>query len=113
MNLERLLDLTQCPTPGVSDVPCGGKLALGIQSLVCQRCGSTYDFSQRYDIPAFAPRTDEELAMDKYEDPRQRLAEGYVGQWAYGYLFLKRGEAEGFYRTINELGFSAPLPRDG
>lgn len=110
--MQRLLDLTRCSTRDTTGASCMGQLAQGTQSLVCQRCGSEYGFLQSYDIPAFAPRTDEELKADKYEDTRQRLAEGYVGQWAYGYLFLKQGAAEGFYRTINELGFSAPLPQD-
>ncbi len=119
MSMQRLLDLARCPTRDTSGAPCMGKLAQGTQSLVCQRCGSEYGFSQPeygfsrpYDIPTFAPRPDEERAKDKYEDPGQRLAEGYVGQWAFGYLFLKQGASEGFYRTINELGFSAPLPQD-
>jgi ubiquinone/menaquinone biosynthesis C-methylase UbiE len=73
----------------------------------------TFALSEPYRIPVFAPRTPEDLAADKYEDTKQRLAEGYTAQWAYGYLFLKRGESEGFYRTINELGFSAPRPQDG
>jgi ubiquinone/menaquinone biosynthesis C-methylase UbiE len=62
---------------------------------------------QPHAIPSFAPRSADDLAADKYEDRKQRYAEGYVAEWAFGYLFLKRGEAEGFYRTINELGFTA------
>lgn len=90
-----------------------GKLVQADEALTCLECGMSYALSEPYRIPFFAPRTPEDIAVDKYEDTKQRLAEGYTALWAYGYLFLKRGESEGFYRTLNELGFALAAPAGG
>ena len=113
LDWERFLSLARCPAPGEPGDRCAGLLERRQHTLVCQTCAMTYALDDTTDMPIFAPRTLADLAADKYEDPTQRIVEGYVGLWAYGYLFIHRGEAEGFYRTITELGFSTPLAVDG
>lgn len=113
MDWDRFLALARCPAPHQVNGPCRGELHLRDGEVVCRMCAATYTLEPQTGVPYFAPRTTEDLAADKYEDPAQRLAEGYMGLWAYGYLFVGRGESEGFYRTMNELGFSTRLAVDG
>ena len=100
LDWERFLSLARCPAPREPGDVCGGMLELRQRTLVCQTCAMNYALDDATDMPILAPRTLADLAADKYEDPTQRLVEGYMGLWAYGYLFIHRGEAEGFYLSL-------------
>jgi SAM-dependent methyltransferase len=113
MDWSKFLEIARCPAVLEGELPCQGELELGPFGLKCRKCTSSFKRNARFGFPIFAPRSDEEKKEDKYEDPEQRFAERYAGLWAFGYLFLRRGEAEGFYRTINELAFTTPLNRYG
>lgn len=109
MDWQRFLTLARCPAPLESDQLCLGTLEQSDAGLTCTTCSQTYSVDAELDIPSFAPRSEEEIKEDKYEDPKQRYAEKYLGLWAFGYHFLQRGETEGFYRALNDLAFETPL----
>jgi ubiquinone/menaquinone biosynthesis C-methylase UbiE len=69
----------------------------------CLACAQKYVCSQQAPIPELIIRSSEEARADRYEDSQNRHAEHYAGLWAFGYYFLRRGEAEGLYRTVHEL----------
>jgi SAM-dependent methyltransferase len=72
-------------------------------------CATAYPPNGRFGFPRLLVRSAKEAKEDRYEDPKNRHAERYGGLWAFGYHFLGRGEAEGFYRTLSELVLSIPF----
>lgn len=112
MDWSSFLEVARCPGRPAEPI-CGGELERTESGLRCRQCFASYGLNPMYGFPLFAPRSEEEKKGDKYEDPSQRLAEEYLGLWAFGYLFLGRGEAEGFYRAINELAVTLPLAKEG
>lgn len=113
MDSSKFLGLARCAAPFDGSLPCQGELEQGHASLICRKCSYSYKLNSHFGFPILAPRSDEEMQADRYEDPKNRHAEDYGAIWAFGYYFLQRGEAEGFYRTINELIFTTPLKEDG
>ncbi len=113
MNWSRFVTLARCPAIDSIGEQCAGRLEYDGSTISCSQCSKAYPTNATWGFPLFAAQSQEEKQHSKYEDPHQRLAERYVALWAFGYEFLRRGDAEGFYRTINELGFSTPLTRDG
>ncbi len=109
MNWSAFLDLVRCPNIRKGHEVCRGMVERDGDEIVCRRCGHKYTSPSQENIPALIIRSEEEEQSDRYEDPKNRHAEHYAGLWAYGYYTLKRGDAEGLYRTMNELAM-AVLP---
>jgi ubiquinone/menaquinone biosynthesis C-methylase UbiE len=111
MDWLKFLELARCPSP-LDELSCQGKLEQIHSRLVCRQCFFSYELNVKFGFPLLTFRSSEEAKADRYEDSRYRHAEHYAGLWAFGYYFLRRGEAEGFYRTINELIFTTSLKNE-
>ena len=112
MNWSAFLPIVRCPNLQHDNQPCHGVIERYEDTLMCLKCGHVYICSLQQDVPSLIIRNKEEILADRYEDPKNRQAEYYAGLWAFGYYVFKRGDAEGFYRTINELAMTTLMRPD-